>query len=157
MTGSIRRSRSILGGAALTRRYVEEDLRAVYGGPVVYADDAFDGLRFMGDHVARPGDAPVSGTARRRADDEAAPAAGRDSHGAESVHRTERRSDRRADPPTAPFWGTRVVDPVPLGEVFAFVNEVALIRRQWQVRKGKPEQSRVSRTPGEGLPGATKR
>jgi 5-methyltetrahydrofolate--homocysteine methyltransferase len=39
--------------------------------------------------------------------------------------------------PEPPFWGTRVVDPVPLGEVFAYVNEVALIRGQWQVRKGK--------------------
>ena len=37
----------ILGGAALTRRYVEQDLRSVYGGPVLYANDAFDGLRYM--------------------------------------------------------------------------------------------------------------
>src|SRR5690242_8183289 len=37
----------ILGGAALTRRYVENDLRTVYGGPLYYANDAFDGLRFM--------------------------------------------------------------------------------------------------------------
>ena len=34
----------VLGGAALTRRYVEQDLRAVYGGKVFYANDAFDGL-----------------------------------------------------------------------------------------------------------------
>src|SRR2546428_106351 len=37
----------ILGGAALTRRYVEQDLRSIYKGDVSYANDAFDGLRFM--------------------------------------------------------------------------------------------------------------
>ena len=45
----------ILGGAALTRRYVEQDLRAVYGGPVLYANDAFDGLRYMEDIMTRHG------------------------------------------------------------------------------------------------------
>lgn len=39
----------ILGGAALTRRYVDQDLRAVYEAPLRYARDAFDGLRFMED------------------------------------------------------------------------------------------------------------
>ena len=39
--------------------------------------------------------------------------------------------------PVPPFWGSQVVDAVPLDDVFAFVNEVALIRGQWQVRKGK--------------------
>lgn len=38
----------VLGGAALTRRYVEEDLRKIYNGPLYYAKDAFDGLRIMG-------------------------------------------------------------------------------------------------------------
>ena len=37
----------ILGGAALTRRYVEDDLRPTYGGRLFYAKDAFDGLRLM--------------------------------------------------------------------------------------------------------------
>lgn len=37
----------VLGGAALTRRYVEEDLRGIYGERLAYAEDAFDGLRFM--------------------------------------------------------------------------------------------------------------
>lgn len=130
----------VLGGAALTRRYVEEDLRKVYAGPVVYANDAFDGLRFM-DRIARgeplagaPGpvsadeDERLTGTEAKialalRAEDDA-PAA--------------RRSAVRADGPVPvpPFWGTRVVESVPLDEVFAYVNEVALIRGQWQVRRG---------------------
>lgn len=43
----------ILGGAALTRRYVEEDLRAIYGTNVAYASDAFDGLHYMERIVAK--------------------------------------------------------------------------------------------------------
>ena len=37
----------VLGGAALTRKFVEKDLRALYSGPLSYAQDAFDGLHFM--------------------------------------------------------------------------------------------------------------
>jgi len=57
----------ILGGAALTRRYVEQDLRKVYRGPVHYAKDAFEGLNLMGEIVAGAAEpeaaeaAPVSG------------------------------------------------------------------------------------------------
>jgi 5-methyltetrahydrofolate--homocysteine methyltransferase len=43
----------VLGGAALTKRYVEDDLRAVYKGTVSYANDAFDGLRFMEEVVSK--------------------------------------------------------------------------------------------------------
>src|SRR4051812_4564044 len=43
----------ILGGAALNRRYVEQDLRRLYRGPLYYGEDAFDGLRIMDELVAR--------------------------------------------------------------------------------------------------------
>ena len=49
----------ILGGAALTRKYVEEDLRRVYRGPLHYAKDAFDGLNLMGTLMAAPAVTPV--------------------------------------------------------------------------------------------------
>jgi 5-methyltetrahydrofolate--homocysteine methyltransferase len=135
----------VLGGAALTRRYVEEDLRRVYGGPVVYANDAFDGLRFM-ERVTR-GEALDAG-ARQGADEEEDTLTGTEAKialalrtGPESAG--GQRSKVRTDVPipAPPFWGTRVVDPVPLGEVFEYVNEVALIRGQWQVRKGKLGQA----------------
>jgi 5-methyltetrahydrofolate--homocysteine methyltransferase len=54
----------ILGGAALTRGYVEEDLRAIYKGEVYYAGDAFDGLRLMG--RSYPGMPRSRGPPRRR-------------------------------------------------------------------------------------------
>jgi 5-methyltetrahydrofolate--homocysteine methyltransferase len=127
----------ILGGAALTRSYVEEDLRALYEGEVYYARDAFDGLRFMEDIVSsKATEAP-----------ELADVAARQKPTRRSAHVISEpaalplgvRSDVRTDIriPEVPFLGTRVVTDIPLGEVFAFVNEVALFRTQWQFHRGK--------------------
>jgi 5-methyltetrahydrofolate--homocysteine methyltransferase len=145
----------ILGGAALTRRYVEQDLRAVYAGPVLYANDAFDGLRYMeriGAGTLPSGAAPAGETA---GDDEVptgaeakiALAQQEDPRYRETAAGTgTRRSSVRTDVPipTPPFWGTRVVD-VPLESVYPYINEVALIRGQWQVRKGKSTEEEYRR------------
>ena len=132
----------ILGGAALTRGYVEDDLRAIYRGEVFYAGDAFDGLRLMEEITSRDrGEVhafPVRVPRKRRAAAEpsrpAAPIAT-----AAGV-----RSDVRADIPIprAPFYGSRVVTDVPLADVFAFVNEVALFRTQWQFHRGRGDRDR---------------
>jgi 5-methyltetrahydrofolate--homocysteine methyltransferase len=138
----------ILGGAALTRRYVEQDLRAVYGGPVLYANDAFGGLRYMEEIVTGTLRAGASGGT----DDDEEILTGTEAkialaqkedgrYAAQDVKPAPsgRRSAVAADGPipTPPFWGSRVVEHVPLEEVFGYVNEVALIRGQWQVRRGK--------------------
>jgi 5-methyltetrahydrofolate--homocysteine methyltransferase len=137
----------ILGGAALTRRYVEQDLRATYRGPVLYANDAFDGLRFMEQIVGGNLPLPEGQKGTEDSDEELTGTEAKIALAQKEDHRY--RSDaagptggtRSKVPPapripTPPFWGTKVVDNVPLEEVFAFVNEVALIRGQWQVRKG---------------------
>jgi 5-methyltetrahydrofolate--homocysteine methyltransferase len=126
----------ILGGAALTRGYVEGELRGLYRGEVYYAGDAFDGLRLMEEITARereavpaPRLAPRPVLARREAERPCAGAApGAAAH-----------SDVRRDVPipTPPFFGARVVTDIPLDEIFAFVNEVALFRTQWQFHRGK--------------------
>ncbi len=146
----------ILGGAALTRRYVEQDLRSTYRGSVLYANDAFDGLRYMaqiaaGELAAAPapqappspegegGEEDLTGTEAKIAlaqkeyarDDAAAGPA----PSVAGLVRSRVRTD--VPVPVPPFFGTKVFDAVPLDEVFPFVNEVALIRGQWQVRKGK--------------------
>jgi 5-methyltetrahydrofolate--homocysteine methyltransferase len=135
----------ILGGAALTRRYVEQDLRAVYRGKVFYANDAFDGLGYMERIAAGTLEYPA-GQATTVAEDE-------NLTGTEAKIALARRDDERyreretsGSPvsalraaesiPQPPFWGSRVVDEIPLKDVFRYVNEVALIRGQWQVRKG---------------------
>jgi len=141
----------VLGGAALTRRYVDEDLRQAYAGSVFYAQDAFSGLHFMEGIAA--GDARDGGAAEEGGEEPEV------STGAEAkveLAQTEnprygeavsreparRPGDRSSvgeahEIPRPPFWGARVVDDVPLPEVFRYVNETALIRGQWQIRKGR--------------------
>ncbi len=139
----------VLGGAALTRRYVEGDLRRVYHGKVFYANDAFDGLHFMEKLAA--GDLSYGVESSSDADEadtltgtEAKIALARKEDGryAESAEGAKQRSRVRQDVPIPkpPFWGTKVVDDIPLDDVFHFVNEVALVRGQWQVRKGKMKE-----------------
>jgi 5-methyltetrahydrofolate--homocysteine methyltransferase len=138
----------VLGGAALTRRYVEQDLRRVYNGKVFYANDAFDGLHFMEnlasgnlsypqDHTRTVSDAEdtLTGTEAK-----IALARKEDERYREPSKSGRSRVSTDVPVPQAPFWGTRVVDDVPLDDVFSFVNEVALIRGQWQIRKGKMKE-----------------
>jgi 5-methyltetrahydrofolate--homocysteine methyltransferase len=132
----------VLGGAALTRRYVEEDLRKVYGGAVCYANDAFDGLHYM-EQIASGAD-PAKGTRGGIVAASAEPEGSEELSGLEAKialaspdsHRVAK-SVAPADIPAAPFWGSKVVESIPLDELFQYINETALIRGQWQVRKGK--------------------
>ena len=120
----------LLGGAALNRRYVEHDLRAVYEGDVYYCQDAFEGLDTLGRVVA--GEAPAaartaaSGTPAARAEPDAA---AREAYVRSAVARD-------APVPEPPFWGSRVVRGIPLRDVFPYVNEVALFRAQWGYQRG---------------------
>ncbi|NLC56753.1 MAG: methionine synthase, partial [Armatimonadetes bacterium] len=135
----------LLGGAALTRRYVEEELRALYRGPVYYGQDAFEGLHAMericgaGPEseaaAASPDTRPSEG--RRREDAAVRPPAA-------SAARPEPAGEGRAangrpspapEMPAPPFVGSRVVAEVPLPEVFSLINEVTLFRAQWQFRR----------------------
>jgi 5-methyltetrahydrofolate--homocysteine methyltransferase len=138
----------VVGGAALTRRYVEQDLRSVYKGKVFYANDAFDGLRFMeqvvGGTLAYP--EPEVGEPdddERLTGAEAKIAMAQKATGSEPLTRS--RVSRDVPIPTPPFWGTRVVENIPLDDVFAYVNDIALIRGQWQVRKGKLSEEEYRR------------
>ncbi len=134
----------VLGGAALTRRFVESDLRSIYKGTVVYASDAFDGLRFMEQlktkgvesfapsvvdqpQITEDGDELLTGSEAKIA------AALKDQEGLPVTSSVS----KDVVLPTPPFWGTKVVDDIPLDEIFAYINEAALIKGQWQVRKGK--------------------
>jgi len=126
----------ILGGAALTRDYVEGDCRRVYGGPVLYAEDAFEGLRHMkalgaGDdhaHATRPVDtAPsLSGiTVLKR--------------GASAVALTEAGQSawvrRSEEIPAPPFWGVREFAPS-VAELFDFLDTFVVIRNRWAFTQG---------------------
>ncbi|RJO70560.1 MAG: methionine synthase [Myxococcales bacterium] len=124
----------LLGGAALTRRYVEEDLRSVYGPKVAYGQDAFEGLSMM--------DRVMSGAAEAAAgsDDAQRPANIQDvlDNALDRAMTFIRPPDDLppADPPAPPFFGTRIVE-LPLAEVLTYINETALFRGRWQYRRGK--------------------
>jgi 5-methyltetrahydrofolate--homocysteine methyltransferase len=134
----------LLGGAALTRTYVERDLREVYDGRLFYGKDAFEGLHVMdrigavkrGEQVDDPdwGIVPIDSTLELRGrfakpgteDDEPTdlPPRSPDVAGDNQVFRP-------------PFLGTEVVKGIPIDEIAGFINETALFRNQWQFR---PEQ-----------------
>jgi len=152
----------VLGGAALTRKYVEDDLRSIYNGALFYARDAFAGLHTMdeltggtmregtpaksstvsaaaGDNGNQAGDDPedlVGEDAKLGIRKQARPRAVVKILG-DTTH-TKRSDVSAAVPiPPAPFYGSRVVDDIPLDDVFAFVNETALFKGQWQFKQGK--------------------
>jgi 5-methyltetrahydrofolate--homocysteine methyltransferase len=138
----------LLGGAALTRSYVENDLSEVYEGRVTYARDAFEGLRVMDATMARVrGELPEvdpeeeANRAERKARHERSQrvAAKRKAAEAEVAGPLPERSDVTVDNPlpTPPFWGTRVVKGVSLAEYSGMVDERALFLGQWGLRGAK--------------------
>ena len=123
----------LLGGAALTREYAEEDLSDLYGGPVLYCKDAFDGLSVMDrvgegkvDEVVEKQRANVA--KRRELKAKAVKPKSLDAADVEPVAKDN-------EVPTPPFWGSRVVTDIPLSRVFGFVNEIALFNGQWGYKK----------------------
>jgi 5-methyltetrahydrofolate--homocysteine methyltransferase len=138
----------LLGGAALTRSYVENDLSEVYEGRVTYARDAFEGLRVMDATMARlRGELPEvdpeeeAKQAERKARHERSQrvAAKRKAAEAEVAGPQPERSDVTVDNPlpTPPFWGTRVVKGISLAEYSGMVDERALFLGQWGLRGTK--------------------
>ncbi|MEW5728654.1 MAG: methionine synthase [Pseudomonadota bacterium] len=131
----------LLGGAALTRKYVEEDCRAAYAsGRVAYARDAFDGLDLMSKvadgsfdaHVAARAEAPRSGNTKRLGRP-AEPALRPVDWDEVALRRSELHKD--VAPPAPPFWGARVVEKVPLQNLVPFLNETMLYQFHWGYRK----------------------
>jgi 5-methyltetrahydrofolate--homocysteine methyltransferase len=149
----------ILGGAALTRRYVDEDLNSIYKGTLFYAGDAFAGLHTMDrlvsgvnvvtndlartaaasvdaveaaedveDRVGEEAKLGISKTVKPRG---ATKASGNTTHTARSAVQSD------IEIPRPPFYGSRVVEDISLDDVFAFVNETALFKGQWQFKQGR--------------------
>ena len=132
----------LLGGAALTRGYVEDDLRSMYAGEVHYARDAFEGLSLMDKLMAakRGEGGPVVDPEREKA-----LAARRERRARHRATVTDDlpeldddsvRSDVAADVdvPQPPFFGTRVVKGVPLADYAAMLDERATFLGQWGLR-----------------------
>ncbi|WP_445525080.1 methionine synthase [Streptomyces cyslabdanicus] len=127
----------ILGGAALTRAYVEQDLYELYDGEVRYARDAFEGLRLMdaliGVKRGVPG-AKLPELRQRRV--RAATAQVVEEQRPEEGHV---RSDVATDNPVPepPFWGTRVIKGIQLKEYASWLDEGALFKGQWGLKQAR--------------------
>ncbi|MEV7446669.1 methionine synthase, partial [Streptomyces sp. NPDC091204] len=127
----------ILGGAALTRAYVEQDLHEIYEGEVRYARDAFEGLRLMDALIAVkrgvPG-ASLPELKQRRVAKRDTPVIQ-----AEEAEEPGGRSDVAVDNPvpTPPFWGTRVVKGIPLKDYASWLDEGALFKGQWGLKQAR--------------------
>ncbi|MFJ3966049.1 methionine synthase [Streptomyces sp. NPDC090036] len=127
----------ILGGAALTRAYVEQDLHEIYEGEVRYARDAFEGLRLMDALIAVkrgvPG-ASLPELKQRRVAKRDTPVLQ-----VEEAEEPGGRSDVAVDNPvpTPPFWGTRVVKGIPLKDYASWLDEGALFKGQWGLKQAR--------------------
>ncbi|MGK5499036.1 methionine synthase [Streptomyces sp. URMC 125] len=122
----------ILGGAALTRAYVEQDLHEIYDGEVRYARDAFEGLRLMDALIAVKRGVPGAKLPELRQRRVKATATAVQ----EPAEAGPVRSDVAVDNPvpTPPFWGTRVVKGIPLKEYASWLDEGALFKGQWGLK-----------------------
>ncbi|MFJ9824473.1 methionine synthase [Streptomyces sp. NPDC101160] len=122
----------ILGGAALTRAYVEQDLHGIYDGEVRYARDAFEGLRLMDALMA----------VRRGVPGATLPELRQRRHPRTEVVQPEEpgrghvRSDVAVDNriPVPPFWGDRIVKGVPFADYASWLDEDALFKGQWGLK-----------------------
>jgi len=136
----------VLGGAALTRAYVEQDLAAIFPGEVRYARDAFEGLRLMDAIMAvKRGDEGAALPALRERKVKAVAR----THDSESVIDTVR-SDVALDIsiPKAPFFGSRIVKGIPLADYVGMLDERALFMGQWGLKGARGEYEAMAESEG---------
>jgi 5-methyltetrahydrofolate--homocysteine methyltransferase len=147
----------LLGGAALTRAYVEQDLAGLFDGEVRYARDAFEGLRLMDAFMAvkrgTPG-AALPALRERRVRPSAAAGSQSPQGGRADEAAAGGRSDVSAEVPVPepPFWGTRVIKGIPLADYAAFLDERALFLGQWGLKPARgrdgPSHQELAETQG---------
>ncbi|GAQ64540.1 methionine synthase [Streptomyces scabiei] len=127
----------ILGGAALTRAYVEQDLHEIYEGEVRYARDAFEGLRLMDALIGVKRGVPgaVLPELRQRRVRAAAGVTAVEERPEEGHVRSDVATDNPV--PTPPFRGTRVIKGIQLKEYATWLDEGALFKGQWGLKQAR--------------------
>ncbi|MGH9669138.1 MAG: vitamin B12 dependent-methionine synthase activation domain-containing protein, partial [Terriglobales bacterium] len=124
----------ICGGAALTRKYVEDDLRREYSSGVFYGEDAFAGLRLMSDLTS--GEASRT---QRLAEGRSVKAYAKSAAVVEAALEPAPSRPQRVEIPRPPFLGARVAKDFDLGRLFEYINETALFKNQWQLKTASAE------------------
>ena len=127
----------ICGGAALTERYVEQDLSKAYQGPVHYGRDAFSGLKIMEGIKNERDKEPVAKDKTQSLHDQ------KKSLPEKTFVESPKRSTgpsfhihRDNAIPKAPFYGYRILKNIRAQDVFPWINKIALYRAQWQFKQG---------------------
>ena len=134
----------ILGGAALTRTFVEQDLAAVFPGTVRYAKDAFEGLHLM--------DAMMS-VKRGEVGAQLPPLRERKTPNTRSLkpeNQDTTRSDVQSDNklPNPPFYGSRIIKGIPIANYLGMLDERALFVGQWGLQGKRGEYDQMVETEG---------
>jgi 5-methyltetrahydrofolate--homocysteine methyltransferase len=138
----------LLGGAALTRAYVEQDLAELFAGEVRYARDAFEGLRLMDAAMAVKRGVPGAALpALRQRRVKAAPVHASAQGAGVAVEKNgpgDRVSGARSSAvsavnpvPEPPFFGTRVIKGIPLADYSAYLDERATFMGQWGLKPSR--------------------
>ncbi|HUR73303.1 MAG TPA: methionine synthase [Sporichthya sp.] len=141
----------LLGGAALTRAYVEEDLAEQFDGQVRYARDAFEGLRLMDAFMAVKRGVPGAELPPLKKRRVATGAAKLELTAPEDM---PARSDVAIDTkiPVPPFWGTRIVKGISLADYSSYLDERALFLGQWGLKSTRgadgPDYAELIETEG---------
>ena len=129
----------LLGGAALTRDYAEDELANLYGGPLLYCKDAFEGLHVM-DAIAGGQTQTIIDTQRERSTKRKR--LKQESHAKygdilKGVATEAAKIPHDNVVPTPPFWGRRIVADIPVSQLFPYINTDALFGGQWGLKKGR--------------------
>src|SRR5437870_1055480 len=128
----------ICGGGALTRKYVEDDLRREYRSGVFYADDAFAGLHIMEDLTSSDGQRRKRLQEGKTVKEYAKATAADEETGPVFAERSAVVGDA-PNIPTPPFWGVQVRKDYDLREIFPYINDTALFKNQWQLKSASKE------------------
>ena len=128
----------ICGGAALTRKYVEDDLRREYSNAVFYAEDAFAGLHVMEDLASEDGKRSARLQDGKTVKEYSKAAAVDEEIGPVFAERSPVVTDAPRIP-EPPFWGVRVRKDYDLREIFDYINDTALFKNQWQLKTASQE------------------
>ena len=135
----------VLGGAALTRAFVEQDLAEIFPGEVRYARDAFEGLRLMDAIMAVKRGEPGAALPALRE---------RKVKSTRSVEISEEIDTMRSDVsldidiPNVPFFGSRIVKGIPLADYSGMLDERALFMGQWGLKGARGEFETMAETEG---------
>ena len=139
----------LLGGAALTRTYVERDLREIYDGRLFYGRDAFEGLRTMDRLVELKKSGEVDHLFGKEISERNVPKRSRlEPQDDTPVEGQPARADVAADNQifVPPFVGSRIAKGIPIDEIAEYLNLTALFRNQWGFRPENGEDDTEFKT-----------